>query len=71
MNTLIFIEGVGFLFDNNIRMRRQKVFVIERDMTDDAQPIGDNAKLEDIAKCPLIYSCLISGFAEAWEDMEA
>ena len=30
-----------------------KVFVIERDMTDDAQPIGDNAKLEDIVKMPI------------------
>ena len=42
--------GVGFLFDSNIRMRRHKVFVIERDMTDDAWPISDNAKLEDTAK---------------------
>ena len=38
------------LFDNNIRMRRHKVFVIERDMTDDAQTIGDNTELEDVAK---------------------
>lgn len=50
MNTLILVRGVGFLFDNNVRVRCHKVFVIERDMADDAQPIGDNAKLEDIAK---------------------
>ena len=40
-------------------------------MADDAKTIGNDAELEDIAKCPLIYSCLISGFAEAWEGMEA
>ena len=53
MNTLILIRGVRFLFDNNIRMGRHKVFVVERDMTDNAQPIGDNAKFEDIAKMPI------------------
>ena len=39
-------------------------------MSDNAQPVGDNAEFEDIAKMPLIYSCLISGLAEAWEGME-
>lgn len=50
----IFIRRIGFLFNNNVRMREHKVLVIKRDMPDDAEPIGDNAKLEDIAKCPLI-----------------
>ena len=63
-------QGIGFLFDNDIRMRQHKFFVIKRDMSDNAQPVGDNAKFEDIAKCPLIYSCLISELAEAWEGME-
>ncbi len=53
MDTFIFVRGAGFLFDNNIRMRRHKVFVIKRDMTDDAQPISDNAKFEDIAEMPI------------------
>src|SRR5699024_3432394 len=50
MNTLILIRGVRFLFYNNIRMGRQEVVVVERDMADNDQPIGDNAKLEDVAK---------------------
>ena len=52
-HTLSSSGGVRFLFDNNIRMGRHKVFVVERDMTDNAQPIGDNAKFEDIAKMPI------------------
>ena len=31
-------------------MRCHKVFVVKRDMTDDTQPVSNNAKLEDIAK---------------------
>jgi hypothetical protein len=31
-------------------MRGQKVFVIKRYMPDDAKTIGNNTKLEDIAK---------------------
>ena len=51
MNTFIFVRGIGFLFDNDIRMRQHKFFVIKRDMSaDDAQPVSDNAKLEDIAE---------------------
>ena len=50
MDTFIFVRRIGFLFDNDIRVRGHKVFVIERDMTDDAQSVGDNAKLEDTAK---------------------
>ena len=50
MNTFIFVRGIGFLFDNYIWMRCHKVFVIKRYMADDAQPVSDNAKLEDIAE---------------------
>lgn len=50
MDTLIFIRRTGFLFHNDIRMGRHKVPVIKRDMTYDTQPVGDNAKLEDIAE---------------------
>ena len=34
-------------------MRRHKVFVIKRYMTNDTQSVGDNAKLEDITKMPV------------------
>ncbi len=71
VNTFIFVRGIGFLFNNHIRMRRHKVFVIKRDMTDDTKTISNNAQFEGIAKCPLIYNCLISGFAETWEGIEA
>ena len=53
MNTFIFVRGIGFLFDNDIRMRQHKFFVIKRDMSDNAQPVGDNAEFEDIAKMPI------------------
>lgn len=39
-------------------------------MADDTEAIDDNTKFENIAKCLLIYSCFISGLAEAWEGME-
>lgn len=50
VNTFIFARGIGFLLNNNIRMKRHKVFVIKRDMTDDTKTVGGNDKLEDIAK---------------------
>ena len=34
-------------------MLELKAFVIKRDMSDNAQPVGDNAKFEDIAKMPI------------------
>ena len=53
MNTLIFVRKIGFLFNNDIRMRCHKVLVIKRDMTDDTRSIGDNAELEDITEMPI------------------
>lgn len=50
MDTFIFVRGIGFLFHNDVRMRGHKIFVIKRDMTNDAETIGNNAELEDIAK---------------------
>ena len=50
MNTFIFVRRIRFLFDNYIWMRCHKVCIIKRDVADDAQSVGDNAKLEDIAK---------------------
>lgn len=50
MNTLIFVRGIRFLLDNDIGMRFQKIFVIKRDMADDAEAIGNNAEFKDIAE---------------------
>ena len=46
-------QGIGALFDNDIWMRRHKVFVIKRYVANDAQSVGNNAELEDIAKIPI------------------
>ena len=54
MNTFILVRRIRFLFDNDIRMRCHKVYVIKRNMMDDPQSVGDNTELEDIAKMPLI-----------------
>lgn len=53
MNALILVRGIGFLFNNDVRMRCHKIFVIKRDVPDDTQPVGNNAKLEDIAEMPI------------------
>lgn len=50
MIAFIFVMGIGFLFDDNIRIRCQNVFVIKRDMTDDTETIGNNTILKNIAK---------------------
>ena len=50
MDGFIFVRGIRSLFNNNIGMGQHKVLVIESDMTDDTETVGDNTKLEDIAK---------------------
>ena len=50
MNTFIFVRRIGFLFHNDVRMRGHKIFVIKRNMADDAKAIGNDAELEDVAK---------------------
>lgn len=43
-------QGSLISFDNNIRVEQYKVPVIKRDMTNNSQPVGNNAKLENIAE---------------------
>jgi len=50
MDTFVFIRGIGSFLNNDIWMRNHKVFVIKGNMTNDAQSVSDNAKLEDVAK---------------------
>ena len=53
MNTLIFVMGIGLFFDNDIKMRNHKVFVIKRGVLSDDLSVGDNAEFEDISKMPM------------------
>lgn len=50
MNTFILVWRIGFLLNNNIRMRSHKIFIVKRNMPNDSKTIGNNTKLKDIAK---------------------
>lgn len=50
MNRFFFVRRIRFLFNSNIRMGCHKILLIKRDMTDDAETVGNNTKLKNIAK---------------------
>ena len=49
----VFIRGIGFLFHDDIRMRQKKVFIIEGNVSDNSQSVGDYAEFKGIAEMPI------------------
>ena len=61
MNRFIFIRGIGFLFYNNLRMVSHKLFVVERNMSNDTKAIGYNAEFKNIAEVSIDVKLLDFG----------
>lgn len=53
MHGFIFIRGVRFLVQADIGMSAEEIFIIKVDVSDNAQPVCDNAEFISITKMPV------------------
>ena len=53
MDRFIFIRGIRFLFDRYLRVCGEEIFIVKRNMADDAETVCNNAEFEDIAEMPI------------------
>lgn len=59
------IRGIGFLFNNDVRVRFKERFVVKSNVPDDAKPICDDAEFKGITKMSVDVHLLDGGICSS------